>query len=123
VNLEDPDWRFLILKWLVEEKLSSDQTKARRIACRAKAFVLIDGELYKHGAAGILMRCILGDQGRELLQEIHAGTCGQHAGPRTLVGKAFRQGFCWPTMVADSKDIVRCCEGCQFYAQQTHLPM
>jgi hypothetical protein len=123
VNLEDPDWRFLILKWLVEEKLSSDQTKARLIAYRAKAFVLIDDELYKRGAAGILMRCILGDQGRELLQEIHAGTCGQHAGPRTLVGKAFRQGFCWPTMVADSKDIVRCCEGCQFYAQQTHLPM
>jgi hypothetical protein len=35
------------------------------------------------------MWCILGDQGRELLQEIHAGTCGHHAGPRTLVGKAF----------------------------------
>jgi hypothetical protein len=35
------------------------------------------------------MRCILGDQGRELLQEIHAGTCGHHAGPQTLVGKAF----------------------------------
>jgi hypothetical protein len=30
------------------------------------------------------MRCILGDQGRELLQEIHADTCGHHAGPRTL---------------------------------------
>jgi hypothetical protein len=89
VNLEDPDWRFPILEWLVEGKLPSDQTKARSIACRAKAFVLIDGELYKRGAAGILMRCILGDQGRLLLQEIHAGTCGHHAGPRTLVGKAF----------------------------------
>jgi hypothetical protein len=65
-NLEDPDWRFLILEWLVEGKLPSDQMKARRIACRAKAFVLIEGELYKWGAAGILMRCILGDQGREL---------------------------------------------------------
>jgi hypothetical protein len=32
VNLEDPDWRFPILEWLVEEKLPSDQTKARRIA-------------------------------------------------------------------------------------------
>jgi hypothetical protein len=53
------------------------------------------------------MRCILGDQGRELLQEIHAGTCGHHAGPRTLVGKAFRQGFYWSTAVANSKDIVR----------------
>jgi hypothetical protein len=93
VNLEDPDWSFPILKWLVKGKLPSDQTEGRRIARRAKAFVLINGKLYKRRAADILMRCYPGDQGRELLQEIHAGTCGHHAGPRTLVGKAFRQGF------------------------------
>jgi transposase InsO family protein len=121
VNLEDPDWRFPILEWLVEGKLPSDQTEARHITPRAKAFDLIDGELYKRGAADILMRCIPRDQGRELLQEIHAGTCGHHAEPRTLVEKAFRQVFYWSTAVADSKDIVKRCEGCQFYARQTHL--
>jgi hypothetical protein len=36
------------------------------------------------------MWCILGDQRRELLQEIHAGTCGHHVSPRKLVGKTFR---------------------------------
>jgi hypothetical protein len=81
--------------------------EARRIAWRAKAFFLIEGELYKRGTAGILMRCILGDQGQELLRKIHAGMCSRHVGPRTLVGKAFQQGFYWPTAVADSKDIVR----------------
>jgi hypothetical protein len=55
VNLEDPDWRFPIPEWLVEGKLPPDQTEARRISCRAKAFVFIDGKLYKRGAAGILM--------------------------------------------------------------------
>jgi hypothetical protein len=89
MNLEDPNWRFPILEWLVEGKLPSDQTEARRFAHREKAFVLIDDELYKCVTAGILMRCILGDQGRELLQEIHAGACGHYAGPRTLVQKAF----------------------------------
>jgi transposase InsO family protein len=88
----------------------------------SKSLVVINDELYKSGAAGILMRCILRDQGRELLQEIHADTCGHHAGPRTSVGKAFRQGFYWPTVVDDSKNIVRRYEGCQFYARQTHLP-
>jgi hypothetical protein len=89
VNLEDPNWCFPILEWLVKGKLPSDQTEARHIARRAKPFVLIDGDLYKRGATDILMRCIPRDQGRELLQEIHAGTCGHHAGPRTLIGKAF----------------------------------
>jgi hypothetical protein len=103
-------------------ELPSDQTEARRIARRAKAFVHIDNKLYKRGAASILMRCILRDLGRELLQEIHAGACCHHTGPRTLVGKVFQQGFYWPTAVADSMDIVRRCEGCQFYARQTHFP-
>ena len=39
----------------------------------------------------------------------------------SLVGNAFWQGFYWPTAVADATDIVRTCEGCQFYARNTHL--
>ena len=30
--------------------------------------------------------------------------------------------FYWPTAVADATRIVRTCQGCQFYARQTHLP-
>jgi hypothetical protein len=61
------------------------------------------------------MWCILEDQCHELLQEIHVSAYGHHAGPRKLVGKAFRQSFYWPTVVANSKDIVWHYEGCQFY--------
>jgi hypothetical protein len=35
-------------------------------------------------------------------------------------GNAFRQGFYWPTVVADATRIVHTCEGCQFYARQNH---
>jgi hypothetical protein len=35
--------------------------------------------------------------------------------------QSFRQGFYWPTAVADATRIVRSCRGCQFYAKQTHL--
>jgi transposase InsO family protein len=38
------------------------------------------------------------------------------------VGNTFRQGFYWPTAVADANKIVRTCEGCQFYARKTNLP-
>jgi hypothetical protein len=56
----------------------------------AKSFTLVDGELYKRAASGILQRCIPIPQGRELLRDIHASVCGHHAAPRTLVGNAFR---------------------------------
>jgi hypothetical protein len=41
-------------------------------------------------------------EGCELLRDIHAGICGHHAAPRTLVGNAFCQGFYWPTAVTDA---------------------
>jgi hypothetical protein len=88
----------------------------------AKSFTLVDGELCKHTASGILQRCVPSPQGRELLRDINAGICGHHATPRTLVGNAFRQGFYWPTAVADASEIVRTYEGCQFYARKSNLP-
>jgi hypothetical protein len=33
-----------------------------------------------------------------------------------------RQGFYWPSAVADAEHIMRMCLGCQYYARQTHLP-
>jgi hypothetical protein len=59
----------------------------------AKSFALVDGELYKRAASGTLQQCVPIPEGRELLRDIHAGICGHHAAPRTLVGNAFRQGF------------------------------
>jgi ribonuclease HI/transposase InsO family protein len=120
----DPNWQTPYLEYLLRGELPLDKTKARRLARRAKSFVLLgdEKELYHRSPSGILQRCISIAQGQELLREIHSGACGHHAAPRALVGNAFRQGFYWPTAVADATRIVRSCRGCQFYAKQTHLP-
>jgi hypothetical protein len=87
------DWRDKYVAWMARGELPSDRAEARRIARMAKSFALVDGELYKRAASGILQRCVPIPEGRELLRNIHAGICGHHAAPRTLVGNAFRQGF------------------------------
>jgi hypothetical protein len=94
------------------------------VARRTKSFVLLgdEKELYHRSPSSILQRCISIAEGQELLREIHSGACGHHAAPRALVENAFRQGFYWPMAVADATRIVCTCEGCQFYARQTHLP-
>jgi hypothetical protein len=119
----DPNWQTPYLEYLLRGELPLDKTKARRLARRAKSFVLLgdEKELYHHSPSGILQRCISIAQGQELLREIHSGACGHHAAPRALVGNAFRQGFYWPTAVADATRIVRSFRGCQFYAKQTRL--
>jgi hypothetical protein len=93
-------------------ELPLDRSEARRVARMAKSFILVDSELYKRAASGVLQRCVPIPQGRELLRDIHAGVCGHHAAPRTLVGNTFRQGFYCPTAVADASEIMRTCEGC-----------
>jgi hypothetical protein len=116
------DWRDKYIVWMDRGELPSDRSEARRIARMAKSFALVDGELYKRAASGILQQCVPIPEGRELLRDIHAGVYGHHAVPRTLVGNAFHQGFYWPTAVADASEIVRTCEGCQFYARKSNLP-
>jgi ribonuclease HI len=87
------DWREKYVAWMARGELPSDRAKARRIGRMAKSFALVDGELYKRTASCILQWCVPIPEGRELLRDIHAGICGHHAAPRTLVGNAFRQGF------------------------------
>jgi hypothetical protein len=109
--LHAKDWRDKYITWMDRGELPSDRSEARRIARMAKSFTLVDGELYKRAASGVLQRCVPIPQERELLRDIHKCVCGHHAAPRTLVGNAFRQGFYWPTVVADASKIVRTCEG------------
>jgi ribonuclease HI len=122
--MPNPNWQAPYLEYLLRGELPPDKDDARRLARRAKSFVLLgdEKELYHRSPSGILQRCISVAEGQELLQEIHSGACGHHAAPRALVGNAFRQGFYLPTAVADATRIVRSYQGCQFYARQTHLP-
>jgi hypothetical protein len=100
------DWRDKYIAWMDRGELPSDRSEARRIARMARSFTLVDGELYKRAVSGVLQRCVPIPQGRELLRDIHAGMCGHHTAPRTLVGNAFRQSFYWPTVIADASEIV-----------------
>jgi ribonuclease HI len=79
----DPNWQTPYLEYLLRGELPLDETKARRLARRAKSFVLLgdEKELYHHSPSGILQRCISIAQGQELLQEIHSRACGHHAAP------------------------------------------
>jgi ribonuclease HI len=122
--LPNRNWQTPYQQYLHRGELPLDKAEARRLARHAKSFVLLgdEKELYHRSPSGILQRCISIAEGQKLLQEIHSGACSHHAAPRALVGNAFRQGFYWPTAVADATRIVRTCQGCQFYARQTHLP-
>jgi ribonuclease HI len=94
VMMIDVDWRQPFIDYLSEQKISSDKNLAKQLIRRAKSYVLVGDKLYRRGASsGVLMKCVPKQEGKEILEEIHKGVCGNHASSRTLVSKAFRRAF------------------------------
>jgi hypothetical protein len=115
-------WAEPYLEYLTTKKLPEDEVQKRQIERRAKAYTIIDGQLYKRSTSGVFIKCISQVEGIKILREIHEGECGHHAAARFLVAKAFYHGFYWPTAKADADPIVELSQGCQIYSKQTHMP-
>jgi ribonuclease HI len=90
VMMIDIDWRQPFIDYISMQTVPSDKNIVEQLVCRAKTYVLVGDKLYRRGAtSGVLMKCIPQDEGKDILEEIHKGVCGNHASSRTLVSKAF----------------------------------
>jgi ribonuclease HI len=106
VMMIEETWMQPYLAYMINKTLPEDTVEAKRIIRRSKAFVVLQGKLYKKSISGVLQRCVTPQEGQEILKDIHAGVCGHHASSRAIVAKAFRAGFYWLTAIEDAKDIV-----------------
>jgi hypothetical protein len=123
VMMIDVDWRQPFIDYIREQKVPSNKSVAEQLVHRAKTYVLVRDKLYRWGAtSGVLMKCIPRDEGKDILEEIHKGVCSNHASSHTLVSKAFRRAFYWPTTLGDTEELVRKCQGCQYFAKEQHVP-
>ncbi|GKA69602.1 reverse transcriptase domain-containing protein, partial [Tanacetum coccineum] len=61
-------------------------------------------------------------QANYVLREIHEGSCSMHAGPRSVVAKALRFEYYWPTMYTDARSLIRECSSCQVYCPVPRNP-
>jgi ribonuclease HI len=116
------DWKTEIISFLQGNCLSDDEAYNKRMEARTRPYVIIGGELYKHGVCSPLLKCLSRAEGIELMKEIHAGFFGSHIGSRPLLGKVFRQGFYWPKAASDAAELVQKCEGCQKCARDQRQP-
>jgi hypothetical protein len=74
---------------MINKTLPEDTVEARRIIRRSKAFVVVQGKLYKKSITGVLQQCVTPQEGQEILKGTHAGVCGHHASIRAIAAKAF----------------------------------
>jgi ribonuclease HI len=108
------NWQTPYLQYLHRGELPLDKAEARRLARRAKSFVLLgdEKELYHRSPQASSNDAYLSPKDKSCCKRYTRGACGHHAAPRALMGNAFQQDFYWPTAVADATRIVRSCQGC-----------
>lgn len=68
------------------------------------------------------LRCVNEEEAKYILEEIHKGICGDHAGPRSLISKVIRTGYFWPTLQKDAKEFVKKCDKCQRFGNIQCIP-
>lgn len=117
-----PSWAQPILNFLVNRELPTDKISARQVQHRDGAYTIVNRDLVRRSVTGVFQRRVEPEKGTTILRDIHQGECGHHAASRSLVAKAFRHGFFWPTASEDAKELVKNCKGCQFFSSKQHLP-
>ena len=122
VEPQAPAWAQLTVRFLQKGELPEDQEEEARVACRSALYQFVDNVLYRRRPNGVKLMCISREEALKLLAEIHGGICGSHIRSRALAGKAFRQGFFWPTALLDATALITKCEACQFHSKKLHQP-
>jgi hypothetical protein len=113
-----PSWTQIFIDYIKENKLPVDKEDATRIIQRSNNYVLVGDKLYRRAASSrVLLKCIIADKDKEILEEIHSRCCGNHAASRTLVGKTFCSSFYWPIALKDVEELVRKYKGCQMFTR------
>ena len=95
-----------ITEYLENEALPNNRNEAKKIWRQATRFLILDIILYRRKHSMPLLQCLLKEKSKLLLEEVHEGFCGDHAGGKSLSKKILRQGYFWPTMNEDSKEYV-----------------
>ncbi|GJU51535.1 reverse transcriptase domain-containing protein [Tanacetum coccineum] len=86
VEEEGPTWMTPIMEYLKDGTLPNDRKEASKLRIKARQYELLEGVLYS-----------------------------MHAGPRSVVAKAMRLGYYWPTMHQDARNMIRTCKDCQIH--------
>nr|XP_043614026.1 uncharacterized protein LOC122585974 [Erigeron canadensis] len=111
IEKERQNWMTPIIEYVTSGLLPADKEEARKIRIKAPQYTLLEEGLYRKSYLGPLLRCVGPNQAKAIIQEIHQGCCGSHAGPRMVVAKITKMGYYWPSMYKDTVNEIQPCSG------------
>ena len=103
------DWRKPIVGYLQDPSQRTDRT-VRRLAIK---YLLIDNDLYRRTADGLLLKCLDEDQAMVAMGEVHDGLCVTHQSAHKMKWLLRRARFYWLSMINDCFRYYKGCKACQ----------
>nr|GEV94609.1 reverse transcriptase domain-containing protein [Tanacetum cinerariifolium] len=122
VEEEGETWMTPIINCLERGVWPKDQNEARALRMKINQYVMGEGVLFKRSYLMPMLRCIGPLQANYVIRKIHMGACNMHLKARSVVAKAIRQGYYWPTMHRDTREEIRKCDSCQIHSPIPKLP-
>lgn len=83
---EKPSWMTPFKDYLLNGVLPKSRNEARKHLRKIPRFLMQGDTLYRRGFSAPLLRCVTQDEAKEILENVHKGNCGNHAG-----GKIWRE--------------------------------
>ncbi|XP_048596412.1 uncharacterized protein LOC106428064 [Brassica napus] len=120
---EGETWMSPLFWYLEADILPEDCGEARKIKKQAARYCISQEKLYRRSFAGLYLRCVTPREAARILVELHEGDCGSHSSGRSLVLRARRAGYDWPSMAADADRQAKHCNQCQRHAPVSKLPL
>ena len=118
---EGKTWMTPLVRYLENDILLEDRKEAKKIKKQAARYCISQEKLYRRSFSGPYLRCVTPREAARILVEPHEGDCGSHSSGRSLLLRARRSGYYWPTMGADANQQAKHCDQCQRHAPVSKL--
>ncbi|KAL0815591.1 hypothetical protein Bca101_072035 [Brassica carinata] len=119
---EGETWMVPLVRYLEKDILPEDCNKAINIKKQAARYCISQEKLYQRSFLVMYLRCVTPREAAKILVELHEGDCESHSSGKSLVLRARRAGYYWPTMAVDTNRQSKHCDQCQRHAPVSKLP-
>ncbi|XP_013669563.1 uncharacterized protein LOC106374000 [Brassica napus] len=107
---EGVTWMTPLIRYLENDIFPEDRKEARKIKKQATRYCISQEKLNQRSFFGPYLRCVTPREAARILVELPKGNCGSHSSGRSLVLRARRAGYYWPTMAADANRHAKHCD-------------
>ena len=87
------NWTTPLISYLKNGMLPDRKDAAKKLKVQVSRFILIKDVLYKRGFSRPYLRCLVPEEAKYVMREVHEEICRNHSGVRSLVHKLIRVGY------------------------------